>query len=442
MSPRVFAGILPLICLCASIGFAAGDRETKVRNDRKEVEADDYWIYNDLDRGLAEAKQTGKPLLVVFRCIPCEACSKFDEQVVRRDPVVRDLMDQFVPVRIVKANTLDLTLFQYDYDQSFAAFLMNADKTIYGRFGTRSGRDNEDQDMSMEGFAKALAAALDLHEDYPRNKAQLAGKRGPAPLVETPLDYPSLKGKYDEALNYEGNVVKSCLHCHQVREAERLAWRESGNPVPDNVMYPYPMPAVLGLVMDPKEAATVRAVEPESTAAGDGFRPGDEIVSLAGQPMISIADMQWVLHNAGDPDTLPAVVRRNGRTRLLTLSLDEGWRARSDISWRATSWDLRRIATGGLVLEEMSADERRAAEVPEDGMALRVKHVGQYGEHAAAKRAGFQKGDVIIRYDGRSDLITESALLAEMFRTKRHGQKVSVTVRRGPSERQLTLPIQ
>ena len=35
---------------------------------------------------------------------------------------------------------LDLSLFQFDYDQSFAAFLMNADKPIYGRFGTRSGR--------------------------------------------------------------------------------------------------------------------------------------------------------------------------------------------------------------------------------------------------------------------------------------------------------------
>lgn len=45
----------------------AEDRNTKVRNDLTEVEATGQWIYNDLPKGIAEAKQTGKPLLIVFR---------------------------------------------------------------------------------------------------------------------------------------------------------------------------------------------------------------------------------------------------------------------------------------------------------------------------------------------------------------------------------------
>ncbi len=28
------------------------------------------WIYDDVDAGYAEAKKTGKPLLVSFRCVP------------------------------------------------------------------------------------------------------------------------------------------------------------------------------------------------------------------------------------------------------------------------------------------------------------------------------------------------------------------------------------
>ena len=28
------------------------------------------WIYDDLDAGLAEAKKSGKPLLVLVRCVP------------------------------------------------------------------------------------------------------------------------------------------------------------------------------------------------------------------------------------------------------------------------------------------------------------------------------------------------------------------------------------
>ena len=51
---------------------SAQDRETKVRNDRQQVEGDGYWIYNDLPQGLETAKASGKPLLVVMRCIPCE----------------------------------------------------------------------------------------------------------------------------------------------------------------------------------------------------------------------------------------------------------------------------------------------------------------------------------------------------------------------------------
>ena len=46
------------------------DRKTAVLDDRKEVGAIESWVYNDLPKGLAEAKQTGRPMLVVFRCIP------------------------------------------------------------------------------------------------------------------------------------------------------------------------------------------------------------------------------------------------------------------------------------------------------------------------------------------------------------------------------------
>ncbi|PYM15711.1 MAG: hypothetical protein DME18_03470 [Verrucomicrobia bacterium] len=49
---------------------AAEDRRERVLNDRKEVEAAGHWIYNDLPRGFAEAARTGKPLLIVVRCVP------------------------------------------------------------------------------------------------------------------------------------------------------------------------------------------------------------------------------------------------------------------------------------------------------------------------------------------------------------------------------------
>jgi S1-C subfamily serine protease len=75
-------------------------------------------------------------------------------------------------------------------------------------------------------------------------------------------------------------------------------------------------------------------------------------------------------------------------------------------------------------------------------MALRVKHVGQYGAHAAAKNAGFQMGDVIISFDGKTDLTRESDLFAYATRTRKPGEKVPVTVIRNGKKVELSLPMQ
>ena len=87
---------------------------------------------------------------------------------------------------------MDLSLFQFDFDQTWAVFFLNADRTIYGRYGSRSSRDAM-QDVSIEGFAKAAEAALEVHARYPSNKASLGGKNGPAPRFATPEGYPSLE---------------------------------------------------------------------------------------------------------------------------------------------------------------------------------------------------------------------------------------------------------
>ena len=425
---------LPLLCLLLLTTQAtAQDRDTKVRNDRKAFGASGDWIYNDLGEGVRAANQSGKPLLVVFRCIPCEACQEFDDDVARRDPIIRDLLDEFVCVRIVQANTIDLTRFQHDFDQSFAAYLMNPDLTIYGRFGTRSNRP-EHEDISLDGLRKAMEAALRMHRDYPRIKPSLAGKQVQQSRYKTARDYPSLSGKYGEAIDYEGKTAKSCMHCHQIREAERLVYRTAREPIPDGVLFPYPDPGVLGLKMDPKETAEVEKVTTASIAGKAGLIVGDEIVTLAGQPLLSIADLQWALHNAPVTTKLPTQVRRAGKVMDLTLDLPEGWR-RGDISWRATTWDLRRMGLGGLKLSKLDDGGRERAKLPKESMALRVEHVGEYGEHAVAKRAGFRKGDIIVSFDGTSGKMSESGLLAYALQEKRPGDEVAVTVLRNGEEK-------
>jgi S1-C subfamily serine protease len=218
--------------------------------------------------------------------------------------------------------------------------------------------------------------------------------------------------------------------------------RTAGKPVPDAVLFPYPNPKILGLVLDPKEKAQVSSVQNGSSAEKDGFRAGDEIVTLGGQPIVSIADIQWLLHNAGPSGTLRAEVRRNGQTLPLTLTLEPGWRQRDNLSWRATSWELRRMATGGLVFEDLPDAERRQAGLNEAALGLRIKHVGQFGAHAAGKQAGFQQGDIVVAVDGRADRMTESALLVYLLKAKRPGDRVRTTVLRKGEKLELALPIQ
>lgn len=45
-------------------------RDEMVLDDRKELADNEAWIYNDLSKAFAEAKTTGKPLMVVHRCVP------------------------------------------------------------------------------------------------------------------------------------------------------------------------------------------------------------------------------------------------------------------------------------------------------------------------------------------------------------------------------------
>jgi serine protease Do len=71
-------------------------------------------------------------------------------------------------------------LFQFDYDQTWAVMFLNADRTIYGRYGTRTGvRNNAASHISVAGFKKAMERALATHRAYPGNKQALLAHAGP-----------------------------------------------------------------------------------------------------------------------------------------------------------------------------------------------------------------------------------------------------------------------
>jgi S1-C subfamily serine protease len=257
-----------------------------------------------------------------------------------------------------------------------------------------------------------------------------------------PEKFPLLKEKYGSQLNYEGNVVQSCIHCHQIGDAQKEFHRKQNSALPEQVLFPYPHPKALGLILDPKERASVLRVDEDSLAAKAGFRAGDVIEKLEGQPLLSMADVQWVLHHvSSDGGTVKANVLRDGKPAEVALELPKGWRKKDDIAWRASSWQLRRIGLGGLFLKNVSSDLRSERKLPAEGMALRVEHVGQYAPHDRAKQAGFVKNDVLVSFDGRTDLARETDLLHYTVNELKPGSKVPVEILREGKKLTLTLPV-
>ena len=244
--------IATLVFTIDAAGQTTKTRDQLVREDLSNFRAVDTWIYNDRPGDLRRRSRNGKAAARCISLYSLRGRAQLDQSIVERDDACKHSLDQYVCVRVVHANGLDLRLFQFDYDQSFAAFIMNGDKTIYGRYGTRSHHTRSDEDVSLEGFAEALEAGLELHAGYPGNKSALAGKQPQSqPIVATPEQFPSLT-KYASQLNYEGNVVASCIHCHQVGESLHTVLRDEGKPIPHQIDVPLSASKDPGLDHDPR----------------------------------------------------------------------------------------------------------------------------------------------------------------------------------------------
>ena len=65
------------------------------------------------------------------------------------------------------------------------------------------------------------------------------------------------------------------------------------------------------------------------------MKAGDDLLTLAGQPLGSIADVQWVLHNfPDDGGPLQVEVERPDGAKALTMKLEPDWRRTEDFGWR------------------------------------------------------------------------------------------------------------
>lgn len=348
---------------------------------------------------------------------------------VPADDELEGLLEKFVCVRIVQMWGTDLSRFQFDGSLTWAIFFTNADGTIYGRYGSRSATGKlSEKEISLTGFKKSLGGALALHVRYTKDKdtvaKELAGKSSQAkPVWSRPEEIPALKSnpRFDKPFVGQRGRHGGCIHCHMFSTAELKSLREAGKPIPDRSFFPYPLPDELGFHMNPEEMATVQRVKPHSLAAKAGLEQGDRILRLQGQSILSTADLQWVIHNAGDKDTLVAEVSRKQEKKTLKLELPQDWRlGLSD--WRFINMGLLR-QTLGFNVNEMP--KRRAQRLGLEGkMALLVHRTTR----ELRQETGLGNQDLIVAIDGRREPMTVGAFTRYVFRQKKPGSKLKLTL--------------
>lgn len=407
----------------------------------EESHISDRWIYHDLVAARRRARETGKPILVTFRCVPCGSApgldgavctaggaeaSRFEDRIGAAGGDLAALLDRFVTVRMVKMNGVDRNVFQFDRDVPYVAMFLNADGVVYGRYGTRVSEDRRNLPRhNLSSFRESLRRALELHQDYPRNRTRLAAKRAVNRAPAMVEDMTSFK-PFPPEHNPPG--VANCIHCHTAGEAEVRETMTEGRLAARDV-WPFPLPDNIGLKIAADHGLKVESVRTGSPAERAGMRSGDVLLRLADQPLTSEADIQWALHHAPDEGSVPVAVRRGDRTVEAALSLEGEWR-RGEVHWRSSLSPLR----PNLHLRPDPYKVKKGA--GPDRMGLEVRY-----PRGAAAEAGLRSGDLLVSVDGRSDMHLEADFLRYIHIERPEARRVELTVIRKGEKLAVSLPI-
>jgi serine protease Do len=172
--------------------------------------------------------------------------------------------------------------------------------------------------------------------------------------------------------------------------------------------------------------ALVSSIARGSAAAAAGLQPGDVILEVAGQPIVSAGGLSSAIGLSTPGERVKLKVWRERAARELDVRLGGAGEAEQ----QAANGDPATGGRLGLALRPLTPQERSSAGI-EQGMV--VESVS-----GAAARAGIQAGDVVLAIDGkplqsveqvRSVMQTKPKVVALLV--QRGDEKIFVPVRQG-----------
>lgn len=308
---------------------------------------------------------------------------------------------------------MDLNVFDFDYDATWAGLFLNADEKVYGRYGGRDAK-SADGRMSLAGLRYALGQALAAH------RADKAAARPARP--------PLLAENYPAAKRLAKN---ECIHCHQIYEFQRDQAQRAGTWSREQ-LWVYPLPENLGITLEIDQGNRVRAVSAGSPADRAGLQPGDVLQSLAGRPVASFADASYALYRAPPRGPIALAWQRNGSVQSASMTPADGWR-KTNLTWRPSLLDL--LPAFAAYGEDLSAAEKKALGLPETRLAFRQ----DANVHESVRSQGLQAGDVIIGIDNQKLDMTMLQFLGHVRQNYLRGDRITLNVVR--QGKRLDLPM-
>jgi S1-C subfamily serine protease len=179
-----------------------------------------------------------------------------------------------------------------------------------------------------------------------------------------------------------------------------------------------------------------------SDAAKAGLAVGDEIVTMDGHYVLSIADIQWALQKAPQQGIFKLGIQRHNERKLLTMDLPSNWRRRDGFAWRYTYNELKWKVLGLDQLKDVEEEEREKLGIEEDESAIRIGRVIQGTDrwrqtycNLKAWNVGLRDEDIIVDIDLQRKL-DASGFMAYILQQTKPGDDITLTVLRDGTRKQ------
>ncbi|MDE4134681.1 trypsin-like peptidase domain-containing protein [Phaeobacter sp. QD34_3] len=217
------------------------------------------------------------------------------------------------------------------------------------------------------------------------------------------------------------NLVREFLHqARDGAEAFQRPWAGmSGQPLDGDLA------ASLG--MDLPEGMVISELHPESPFAEAGFRVGDVVIAVDGEPVNSPSEMVFRMTIAGLGDTSEVVRLRDGKREVIAVAM---YSAPDEPAAEPVQLG-EKSRLPGLTVARINPKTITELQLPLSAEGVAVADPGPYGA-----RVGLQRGDVLLAING--DAVTQPSDVAEILKESgrwmaldllRRGQRVSLRAR-------------